>query len=401
VNVNTTYIPALHDLYLYESHTTPQGLVTLRPYAFNPTSLLYGYRYSLEGLMATYRTFTTTQYTYGVPPQFDWRDFNAPTVENRAAFANSWPSAFRVVHKNVCFPCGHVINCPTLQDRFPIQTMEQWAYPNLQDQCSWRWIRGNNDIIDIATSRMSKPYYYDSSWPYSTEPISVPKSLDQPIVELFDDFPGNPLRYIDVLTIPVGATCWIIDGSQKIVPAKLAFAGVQLQTFGNKQFPFMISQVGANPPPYGGISTHFASVVLDVDRQPYPVFLHDSGNSYFFEIKPPTSTAAGDGILGTLVGVLGIPSNVGPNRFAFNYLSSDPNDSVDTSWQTGRIPYSGIGTSRADLTNSFITEVNDYWQHRGWGFPEYHPASAVRPIASNSDLNSVASQVEEFVQRIS
>jgi hypothetical protein len=402
VNVNTTYIPALHDLYLYESYTTPQGFVTLRPYAFNPNSLLYGYRYSLEGLMATYRTFSTTRYTYGFPTVlFDWRDFNAPTVENRAAFANSWPSAFRVLHKNVCFPCGHVIACPTLADRFPIQTMAQWAYPNLQDQCSWRWIRGNNDIIDISTSRMSKPYYFDSSWPYSTMPISVPKDLDQPIVELFDDFPGNPLRYIDALTIPVGATCWIIDGSQKIVTGKLAFSGVQRENFGNRSWPFMTGMAGLNPPPNGAISTHFACVVLDVDRQPIPIYVHDSGSSYFFEIKPPTSVAAGDGILGTLVGVLGIGDHVGANRFAFNYVSSSAQDAFDDDWQTGRIRYSGIGTSRADLTNPIITAVNDYWQHRGWEFPTYYPAYAVRPIASNSVLNSVASQVEGFLQRIS
>jgi hypothetical protein len=288
-----------------------------------------------------------------------------------------------------------------LADRFPIQTMAQWAYPNLQDQCSWRWIRGNNDIIDISTSRMSKPYYFDSSWPYSTMPISVPKDLDQPIVELFDDFPGNPLRYIDALTIPVGATCWLIDGSQKIVTGKLAFSGVQLQIFGNRDIPFMTGFAGINPPPNGGISTHFACVFLDVDRQPIPAYLHDSGNSYFFEIKPPTSVAAGDGILGTLVGVFGVSANVGANRFAFNYLSSSSLDSVDDSWQTGRIRYSGIGTSRADLTNPIITAVNDYWQHRGWEFPTYYPAYAVRPMASNSVLNSVASQIEGFLQRIS
>ena len=218
---------------------------------------------------------------------------------------------------------------------------------------------------------------------------------------MLDDFPGNPLRYIDVLTIPVGATCWIIDGSQKIVTGKLAFSSVQLARFGNRDRPFMIGQVGVNSPQYGGISTHLACVFLDVDRQPYPVYLHDSGSSYFFEIKPPTSVAAGDGILGTLVGVIGIANNVGANRFAFNYLSFSPIDSVDLSWQTGRLPYSGIGTSRADLTNPIITAVNDYWQHRGWEFPMYYPAYAVRPIASNSVLNSVASQVEGFLQRIS
>lgn len=391
MNITYAYNPALHDLYLYENYTTPLGMSVKRPIAYNPTSWLYGYRYSLEGLMATNRTFSikrTSEFN------FSWLPYNADIPANLPAFANSWPPPMRVIHPNVSLACGHSIGVPTTQDRNPIQTMAQWGYPSLLDQCSWRFIKGDDTPIDISTSRLSKPYYLDGGSNLSSlDSVSVPLYTDNALIELLDPFPGNALKLIDSTTIEYGRKCWLIDGSQKII--EIYHTGsFKNQGFGPFPTVFFNSLVGVNTPPYSGLGTHGVGFRINANDGPFPLFTHDSGSVVVAEIKPPSSSAAGDGVLGTITGTVSISPHLGLSN-AYMYV-----DLSDFIYQNPQETfYSPMQTSRNDQSIPEVASTTAYWASRGWQYPAYYAATNVN-LADSTITANIATTVQGFMNNV-
>lgn len=375
------YNPALHDLYLYEDFTFTHsgGTSTVkRPYAFNPDSPLYGYRYSLEGIMACYRTFSScVQFTGGWPA---WAlAANDLTLDvNKPARCNSWPPTLVVVHPKIAWACYHTFGFSgsqgfTRDTNLPFHSMSSIdSYVNKAH--SFRWITGNNTIVDLTSSDLYHPYTHDTAEARDEQnAISFPLISDATIVEAAAVYPINPVAIVDPSSIPIGADIWCLDGSMKIIALKKVISGIH-------NFGFDVSSEYITTFQYVPTYAQYR-VFVSMDCPDGSAYMHDSGSTFYHEISPPSSPAAGDGIMGIIPGVLTYQKQV---------MTNDMGDSAYEYILNGGTPLCSI--SPRGQSSPFTTWQN-YWQGRSINLTLH----AAQRAGGNLASETVAQQIRDYI----
>lgn len=374
------YNPALHDLYLYEDFTfTHSGGTSLvkRPYAFNPDSPLYGYRYSLEGIMACYRTFSTCVNPFeGGWPAWALAANDLTLEVNKPAKCNSWPPTFVVVNPKIAWGCYHTYGF-TMVDGINRDTslffnslFAAGTYLNMVQ--SFRWIKGDDTIVDLAHTDFYHPYTHDNLGVRNeANAISFPLISDALILENVGLFSVNPMAIVDPASIPTGADIWCLDGSMKIIAMKKVVSGLpSSNTIGTPQ----IKLFGLSPT----YAQYRVYVSMDVPEQ--CAYLHDSGSTFYVEVSPPTSNVAGDGVLGIIPGVL---------TYAAQIISNDYGDSVPENLTYGAVSLASISPLGDSVPFNYW---QSYWQGRGINLT-FHKA---RRGSGNLASQTVAQQIQDL-----
>lgn len=280
--ISSPYNPATMDLWLYEDHQitwtnpSPGSFWVKRPYAWNPNSLLYGYRKSLVGINAIYRVMTTNSgvSVYGANVASD--------PVNTPVFFNSFvPFKAKLISSRVMVICNHWN--PALSYRNPSATYanQYGAGTSFQSLNLVRFIDHDNTIYDRTPADVIFPYrYVDPAFGSLTGVVTSSTFIeDLAFCELVTNAPVAPMQIVDPRTCPIGTPTYYLDSNYKIIP--LEYEG-SYRDATTGQVMFKSRYV---PTAYG---------IVDG-------FLHDSGSSAYMEIKAPTSHAAGDGILGLVV----------------------------------------------------------------------------------------------------
>lgn len=273
------YIPALHDLWLYEDHVVswtfpyPDSTTLKRPYAWNPGSALYPYRKSIQAMPATYRIMTTE-----VPANEYGVNLKSNPV-NKPVFWNSycpWKGFF--FSPTLGAHCEHWQQSSQYRD-LSKNFGNQYAEGSFFEASTLiRYISHDNVTYDLDLNAMIWPYRVTSPAFGSTFAFGSPNQADIAIVEYPAGIPVPPLRLADTRTVPYGTKCWMVDSNFKVV--ELLYDGCY-----------------GPPAAFPGSFTVRTSSLEQVQ-----LFLHDSGSMAFVELAPPTSAEAGDGVLG-LIGV--------------------------------------------------------------------------------------------------
>jgi hypothetical protein len=286
------YIPAIYDLWLYEDHEIswtfpdPSSMIVKRPYAWNPTSLMYGYRKSVQAIPAVYRLMNTPAgaMTYGAN--------SAADPINRPVFYNSY-----VPWKSYAFGRRTLIQCEHWQTSLTYRDPTK-NYGNIFTSGSFfiastlvRWIAHDNSVFDATPSDMLQPYKkvpvaFGNGWANGSTGEN-----DVAITECAFDIPVAPLKMIDARTVPFGAKAFTLDSNFKI--AELKWIGCGYQVGSPTSFAFR---------------TEYVQQAGETDLPLW--FSHDSGSTVFVELKPPTSAEAGDGILALVMYSLESGSNL-------------------------------------------------------------------------------------------
>lgn len=273
------YVPALHDLWLYEDHVvswtfpSPSSMTLKRPYAWNPGSALYPYRKSIQAMPATYRILTTFSgaYQYGV--NLESNPVNKPVFWNSYC---PWKGFF--FSSTLGTHCEHWQQSSQYRDlskTFGNQYVEGSFF---EASMLIRHISHDNVIYDLDMNAMIWPYRVTSPAFGSTYAFGSTNQADIAIVEYPAGISVPPLTLADTRTVPYGTKCWMVDSNFKVV--ELLYDGCY---FPSAAFP-------------GSYSVRTSSL------EQVQLFTHDSGSMAFVELAPPTSAEAGDGVLG-LIGV--------------------------------------------------------------------------------------------------
>lgn len=271
------YNPAIHDLFLYEDHVVTWTQPTAgssnvkRPYAWNPNSLLYGYRKSLTGMLAIYRTMQT------VSPYSSYGANSAANPVNDPVFKNTY-----VIVKAYFFTQRLAMQCRHWQ--------QSLVYRNPNYSFADNYLTGGKflaeglvrfiDHDDVITDWTANDllFLYQQVAPAFGNAFAVSgtnTNADLAMIEAKQDIPVAPMIIADSRTVPVDAPAYVIDSNQKIIACSA------LTTYGTQQNLVVVSKAVANAP--------FVTA-----------FLHDSGSVLLMELRPPTSAAAGDGIMGLI-----------------------------------------------------------------------------------------------------
>lgn len=286
-----TYDPLKQDLFLYQDEvvTWTGGSATVKaPYAWNPNSLLYDYRRSLEGIRAPYRIFGTPGYAPGEPPFPPGSakaqiEVNNPVVPaNYPIWRNSWPPTSRMISKRLWLSCGHCYGTGNSPIRSQVSnlTLDDMyggvgTYANAMSQM--RFIDGDNNIVVLQKSLFEHPYDRDfDSELNQLQYVSGPYATDAYVSAYSQDFPFNPVVSIDVGSVPLNQNWYYLNAGNLVIQR------IRAHGYGKTQVVSMNS--------HG----------MEIDRF-YPFdypYSHDSGSLFVTEIKPPSSIGAGDGVLG-------------------------------------------------------------------------------------------------------
>ena len=323
------YDAATQDIWLYEPHTITWSSGTaevFRPYAWNPSSPLYGYRYSLEGIVARYRTFSTAAVDWTVvAPYLPFNDIKDP--DNKPAFFNSYPPSGWLLNDVAIMCCGHCFDSQTAARA--VQTVEQWrgAGSYLNAVTLYRWIRGGGVIVDVPTSQVLRPYGNDAGYQLWDS------AGDMCFTELMSASSVTPLRLVDHRSAHAGDPAWFIDGSDKIIDARLGLGWTNI------------------------VNSHQTTESARYDKPPAPAldiwaYLHDSGSYFIVPIKPPSDTALGDGIAGLMPFHL-VSSGDFANGFATNGANVLAGSTIRNYWTSYR-GKSFPTMSGAYPTNSYV-----------------------------------------------
>jgi hypothetical protein len=277
--ISVAYNPTVHDLWLYEDHVvswtnpTPSNLTVKRPYAWNPNSPLYGYRKSIQAMPAVYRIMTTNSGVSAYGANL------ASNPVNRPVFYNSycpWKAYF--ISETLGLQSEHWQVSNVYRD--PAETFaNQYASDGVFAATMLiRYITHDNQIFDLSPAEMIWPYNSTSiafgSVPvFGSSGIGAAALQDCAAVECPNGIPVPPIKMADARTAIYGSTCYYLDSNFKIVPIQWRYCGH-----------------------YTNDSTKYV-VATGAEEPPVAAFLHDSGSCIFIELQPPTSAAAGDGIL--------------------------------------------------------------------------------------------------------
>jgi hypothetical protein len=347
------YNPTTQDLFLYEdlviswTEPTPGTTTVKRPYAWNPNCPLYAYRRSLEGLVAPYRTFSTEN----INPNPEVNAVNPKSNPvNRPMWWNSFPPTAKVISPRMMHWCAHAygFDNPVYGDRVAGQMLSTLYAPNtyLSQVFKLRFIDGDNNITEIPLDQCELPYSYDSTngivSPYGT---GSPWNNDVASAILSQTFPFNPVTLVDAGSISPKVWTYINAGNmymQEIYFRSVGFRNV----------------VGAS----GGARNLRGNHVVYANYYDQ-AFTHDSGSVFMTEIRPPTSAAEGDGVMGIALGHLEFPP---------------PDQAASEVWVEGVAPfkYNGVGISPArnpafpQKVDAAYSNFLAYWTARGHQFPE-------------------------------
>jgi hypothetical protein len=272
------YVPALHDLWLYEDHVITWTFPTAgsanikRPYAWNPGSALYPYRKSIQAMPAVYRIL-------GSPSGFPSYGVNlASDPVNIPVFWNSycpWKAFF--FSNTLGIQSEHwqaTDNYRTPANNFSNVYV---AGSFLIASTNVRYIAHDDTIYDLPLDAMMWPYRRTSAAFGSVWAFGSMNQADIAICECPSGIPVPPMQLIDARKARFGAPCWMVDSNFKVV--QLNWNGC----YDSVEFPAQDFSTRTSP-----------------TLPPVQLFTHDSGSVAFVEIRPPTSAAAGDGILGLL-----------------------------------------------------------------------------------------------------
>ena len=287
------YVAASQDLWLYTPRvinwTVPSaGSASIDfPSAWNPGSPLYGYRGSLQGITIRCRTQSADALTYlGGTSYAYYSTFNNPALpQNKWAFYNSYPMPVYMLGAKLGWTCAHCVASGSVVERDPAVTWDSVHGPGSLNYYLqvFEWMNKDNVIDNVRSpSQMLKGYTRDT-------PTDLYAGTDLLIVESVTPLTVEPIQVVDLRTLSPGSTVWELDSAMKIIRHKLVGASVYSQVG-------LTSQAVPNIP-----MGHVALQAVTPDGLTNVLighYLHDSGSVLFAEISPPTSAAAGDGVLG-------------------------------------------------------------------------------------------------------
>jgi hypothetical protein len=283
-NIAYQYLPSLHDLFLYEDRTiswTGGSAVYKRPYAWNPSSWLYGYRQSLVGLSARLRTFSTVNGAGAEAPYLPFNNKSDPS--NNPAFYNSWPPSVAMINGKFMLFCAHCYGLsstarnPSL--KFVGDTYPAGSYLAAVQQL--RFINASNAATTIDPSRVIAPFSTDSSFPALDMSMGYDVLLGE--VDAGYEISINGIKLADPRTMSRNDPVWVLDGSDKIIKCRFNRGWIDGRSSHSERF--------------------WMEAYLDsgsTSPQPCLPYTHDSGSKAFVEISAPTSWSAGDGVLGMI-----------------------------------------------------------------------------------------------------
>lgn len=297
------YDPVTQDLWLYQdltiSWTLPQPgtQVVKQPYAWNPNSPLYGYRNSLVGLSARLRTMETesSRISNGATAPYD--QYNQPSdPAKRPVWYNSFPMTFIMLADGFAVSCGHCyggFNFETARD--PARRLVGsggYLIGGRFDSlftASMRWLDQNGNLVFAADPKKVIPFGSDTF-----QSIAFQMAIDLTVFECIDQSSVTPVIPVDARSLAYGQTAWLLDSNHKIIRLRSVKSYVDS----------------------GDLHSLFKAVNPDGTESPVDVelFTHDSGTFALAEIKPPTSAAAGDGVMGVLVASVRFPNELVGNQ---------------------------------------------------------------------------------------
>lgn len=277
------YNPATQDLWIYEDHQIswtvpePSTSVVKRPIAWNPSSPLYGYRRSLRGISARFRTFSTF---CSDPVAAVYAEYNNPALEaNKPVYYNSYPMQFLVMSEKFMWACGHCFNMLGARNpnyRF-VGTGGYTPGTFFESSMQFRWFDHDNSVIaSVSPTNVMLGYSSDP-------PTNLDCNLSQcdlAILEFIGTVSVPPMQAVDARNMGVGQTLWILDSNHKIGRLRMVSAAVKS---GRDQYRSQLLKPDGTEVPKNG-----------------QLFLHDSGSLLLAEISPPSSPEAGDGVLGVV-----------------------------------------------------------------------------------------------------
>ena len=300
------YNPDIDFLWLYRDETvnylTPEGnpvsVVKKHPYAWNPNSPLYGYRQSLEGLQASVQSLSTNSFNQSTEPWVSFYTHGNPSTAN-PYFWNSYPPAGLIVDPNLSIHCRHcygvsnTINYPGTDSSFRgrYATGEYlYSIPLFRFISSADVIHEYADIGALWThidgvELFGGGNYSDSEFSIYRRGVLTTITREKSDIAfsvLPTTFPFTPVKMADPRQIYTTALpkLWCVDNNGKICDG----------------YKLWLQAPGSLP----AVSESTSLVTNGQYSQRENVWLHDSGNRWFIELQPPTSVAAGDGVLGWL-----------------------------------------------------------------------------------------------------
>jgi hypothetical protein len=374
------YNPAEQDLFLYEPHEVVfdgGSLTVLRPYAWNPSSLLYGYRRSLEGIVATYRNFSTRFPLGGggVPNPapntgaYEVALVNPPTDPvNRPIWWNSFPPTARQISPWHMLMCAHCIGIEST-DRVNVSSLRlsdlyaQGGY--LDAMLNLRFISGDNYVVEVPKSSYEYPYTFDSAAgfpPAVMGATAVPSvasiySADMLVTTRDTPFPLNPLVSLDAGSVPPISDEWYY-----INAGNLTIQRIQIYRTGGNF---------TNSPSSGGNARRGVQAMYTAEYD--DAFLHDSGSLFVHPIVPPTNPKAGDGVAGVVIGhVMFAPPPYGQSQAFIN-------DPPPRKW-LGQTILPAMQPAMVDRQDAAYPNFYAYWNGRS----KPYPTMVDRPLAANT-----------------
>lgn len=342
------YNPVTQDLFLYEPYTvswttgTAGSVVVGRAYAWNPDCILYGYRGSLEGLSIPYRNFSTGPITAAQAPEVNAVNPKSNPVNNPIWY-NSYPPHQKFFSKRHLMWCAHAygVNNTDRATVTGLTAADMYAAGGYLDaMLVLRFLDKNNNAAVVAKNTVEYPYAYDAAagrTAYPNElPVAAPTGLVDTAISLAQtDFPFHPLTMTDLGSRDSGVCHYINAGNMTVQTLYLRSIRPTAQT----------------------LNTNIVGGNWVCDGYYDYVFLHDSGSSFCWEISPPSSSAAGDGVMGVQHGHIRTPPL---------------NTNQSERWKTFPPPK---GASL--MTNPTVSSLGDwtavraYWTARGQPFPSY------------------------------
>lgn len=342
------YNPVTQDLFLYEPYTvswttpTASSVVVGRAYAWNPNCILYGYRGSLEGLSIPYRNFSTVFGTAAQAPEVNAVNPLANPV-NKPIWYNSFPPHQKFFSKRHLMWCAHAYSLSTM-DRASVTGLtaaDMYAAGGYLDaMLVFRFLDKNNNAAVVAKNTVEYPYAYDAAAGRTNFPNDLPVSAPSGSVDVAvslsqSEFPFTPLTMTDLGSRDGGVMHYINAGNMTVQT-------LYLRSIGPQKYNLQTNQSGGN---------------WVTDGYYDSAFTHDSGSSFCSEISPPSSLAAGDGVMGMQHGHIRTPPL---------------NQNQSERWKTYAPPkQTPLATNPSISSLGDWTAVRAYWTARGQPFPSY------------------------------
>lgn len=361
---NRPYNPATDDVFLYQDQvwnwTGGSGTIKT-PYAWNPGSPLYGYRRSLEGMVAPLRAYSKWYYDSATPPPIP----NAENVVNLAnavnpvsdpvnlpIWRNSFPPTSRMISKRLLVMCGHCLGLVGVDRQNVLNQTLDGLYQSgsyLQTVLTMRFIDGDDNVLEIPKSSFEYPYQTDyAAFPYTPTAhqrgvsfVHTPASDTAISVLLTQDFPFNPVTPVHAGSIPPKQKVFFLNAGNMTVNEVYIHGAGSIGAIYISQLSPASNRTGV------GISS-----VLEGDSP----FMHDSGSLFLYPVKAPTSVAAGDGIMGVIHGHMQYGFSYAINSIGFGSPPQHGYMLMQPAWTTP--------------VESYLQEFKQYWINRGYPHPD-------------------------------